>query len=51
VSDGVDLIVNGKSAHVRSEGTTPLLQVLRTSLGCAAAGSAAAPSSAAPAWC
>ena len=33
MSDGVDLIVNGKSAHVRSEGTTPLLQVLRNELG------------------
>ena len=33
MSDGVDLIVNGKSAHVRSEGTTPLLSVLRNELG------------------
>jgi len=33
VSDGVDLIVNGKPAHVRSDGTTPLLQVLRNELG------------------
>jgi aerobic-type carbon monoxide dehydrogenase small subunit (CoxS/CutS family) len=33
VSDGVDLIVNGKAAHVRSDGTTPLLQVLRNELG------------------
>ena len=33
MSDGVDLIVNGKPAHVRSDGTTPLLQVLRNELG------------------
>jgi len=33
VSDGVDLIVNGKSVHVRGDGTTPLLQVLRNELG------------------
>jgi nicotinate dehydrogenase subunit A len=32
VSDGVDLIVNGKSVHVRADGTTPLLQVLRNEL-------------------
>ena len=29
MSDGVDLIVNGKSVHVRGNGATPLLQVLR----------------------
>ena len=33
MSDGVDLIVNGKPAHVRSDGTTPLLSVLRNELG------------------
>jgi len=33
VSDGFDLIVNGKSVHVRGDGTTPLLQVLRNELG------------------
>ena len=33
MSDGVDLIVNGKSVHVRGDGTTPLLQVLRNELG------------------
>jgi len=33
VSDGVDLIVNGKSVHVRGNGATPLLQVLRNELG------------------
>jgi aerobic-type carbon monoxide dehydrogenase small subunit (CoxS/CutS family) len=33
VSDGVDLIVNGKPVHVRGDGTTPLLQVLRNELG------------------
>ena len=33
MSDGVDLIVNGKPVHVRGDGTTPLLQVLRNELG------------------
>ena len=33
MSDGVDLIVNGKSVHVRGDGTTPLLSVLRNELG------------------
>ena len=33
MSDGVELIVNGKSVHVRGDGTTPLLQVLRNELG------------------
>ena len=32
VSDGYDLIVNGKSVRVDSEGTTPLLSVLREEL-------------------
>ena len=33
MTDGVDLIVNGKSVHVRGNGATPLLQVLRNELG------------------
>ena len=33
VSDGYDLIVNGKSVHVQGDGTTPLLSVLRNELG------------------
>ena len=33
MSDGVDLIVNGKPVHVRADGTTPLLSVLRNELG------------------
>ena len=33
MSNGVDLIVNGKPLHVRGDGTTPLLQVLRNELG------------------
>jgi nicotinate dehydrogenase subunit A len=32
VSRGYDLVVNGKSVHVDSEGTTPLLSVLRDEL-------------------
>ena len=33
MSDGVDLIVNGKSVRVHGDGTKPLLQVLRNELG------------------
>ena len=33
MSDGVDLFVNGRPVHVRGDGTTPLLQVLRNELG------------------
>jgi nicotinate dehydrogenase subunit A len=33
VSGGYDLVVNGKSVHVDTDGTTPLLSVLRDELG------------------
>jgi nicotinate dehydrogenase subunit A len=33
VSGGYDLVVNGKPVHVESDGTTPLLSVLRDELG------------------
>ena len=33
MSDGYDLIVNGKSVRVRGDGTKPLLSVLRNELG------------------
>jgi nicotinate dehydrogenase subunit A len=33
VSDGYDLIVNGKSVRVQGDGTKPLLSVLRNELG------------------
>jgi aerobic-type carbon monoxide dehydrogenase small subunit (CoxS/CutS family) len=33
VSDGYDLIVNGKSVHVQGDGTKPLLAILRNELG------------------
>ena len=33
MSGGYDLVVNGKSVHVDSDGTTPLLSVLRDDLG------------------
>jgi nicotinate dehydrogenase subunit A len=33
MSDGVDLVVNGRPVRVTSEGSTPLLSVLRNELG------------------
>ena len=33
MSDGYDLIVNGKSVRVQGDGTKPLLSVLRNELG------------------